>query len=61
MTTQMAPESMYRSTEGLGIWEHRGKVAAVGIGTLSHRPPLGWQGRNLRRRVEHPGAAQGYR
>ena len=31
-TTQMAPESMYRSTEGLGIWEHRGQVAAVGIG-----------------------------
>ncbi|MDP6799174.1 MAG: hypothetical protein QF744_05010 [SAR202 cluster bacterium] len=32
MTTQHAPASMYRSTEGLGIWEHRGKVAAVGIG-----------------------------
>jgi acetyl-CoA acetyltransferase len=24
--------SMYRVREGLGIWEHRGKVAAVGIG-----------------------------
>src|ERR1043165_2864625 len=24
--------SLYRTTEGLGIWEHRGKVAAVGIG-----------------------------
>ena len=35
-TTQMAPESMYRSTEGLGVWEHRGQVAAVGIG---HSPP----------------------
>ena len=23
---------MYRSQEGLGVWEHRGKVAAVGIG-----------------------------
>ena len=23
---------MYRATEGLGVWEHRGKVAAVGIG-----------------------------
>ncbi|MCH8311283.1 MAG: hypothetical protein IIB17_12425, partial [Chloroflexi bacterium] len=32
MTTQNAPESMYRNDEGLGIWEHRGKVAAVGVG-----------------------------
>src|SRR3974390_668730 len=24
--------SLYRSEEGLGVWEHRGKVAAVGIG-----------------------------
>ncbi len=32
MTTQIAPASMYRTTEGLGLWEHRGKVAAVGIG-----------------------------
>ena len=32
MTTQNAPASMYRSTEGLGVWEHRGKVAAVGVG-----------------------------
>jgi len=32
MTTHNAPASMYRSTEGLGIWPHRGKVAAVGIG-----------------------------
>jgi len=30
--TQNVPNSMYRSTEGLGVWEHRGKVAAVGIG-----------------------------
>ena len=30
--TERAPASMYRTTEGLGIWEHRGKVAAVGIG-----------------------------
>ena len=29
---QMAPDSIYRSTEGLGVWEHKGKVAAVGIG-----------------------------
>jgi acetyl-CoA acetyltransferase len=40
--TQMAyrtvpSASMYRTKEGLGIWEHRGKVAAVGIG---HSPTL---------------------
>ena len=29
---QMAPDSIYRTMEGLGIWEHRGNVAAVGIG-----------------------------
>ena len=23
---------MYRNREGLGVWEHKGKVAAVGIG-----------------------------
>jgi len=33
MATQNAPESMYRSTEGLGVWEHRGKVAVAGIGS----------------------------
>ena len=34
---------MYRSTEGLGVWEHRGKVAAVGIG---HSPTTRrWDGR----------------
>ena len=32
MTTENAPASMYRTTEGLGVWEHKGKVAAVGIG-----------------------------
>ena len=32
MTTQNPPASMYRATEGLGLWEHRGKVAAVGVG-----------------------------
>ena len=26
------PAARYRTKEGLGIWEHRGKVAAVGIG-----------------------------
>jgi len=30
--TERAPASMYRKDEGLGLWEHRGKVAAVGIG-----------------------------
>jgi acetyl-CoA acetyltransferase len=32
MTTPTVPESMKRNAEGLGVWEHRGKVAAVGIG-----------------------------
>ena len=32
MTTQHAPISMYRTAEGTGLWEHRGKVAAVGVG-----------------------------
>jgi len=27
-----APRDTYRSGEGLGVWEHRGKVAAIGIG-----------------------------
>ncbi len=30
--TQSAPASLYRNREGLGVWEHRGKVAAVGVG-----------------------------
>ena len=30
--TKNAPASMYRSREGLGIWEHKSKVAVVGIG-----------------------------
>ena len=43
MTTIDAPESMYRSVEGLGVWEHRGKVAAVGVG---HSPTSRrWDGR----------------
>ncbi len=32
VTTQTPTASMYRSREGLGVWEHKGKVAAVGIG-----------------------------
>ena len=43
MSTQNAPPSMYRSREGLGVWEHRGKVAAVGIG---HGPTFRrWDGK----------------
>jgi len=30
--TQNAPASIYRDKEGLGVWEHRGKVAVVGVG-----------------------------
>ena len=66
MTTQNAPASMYRSTEGLGVWEHRGKVAAVGIG---HSPTYRrWDGRPettvgansilaLRKAMEHAGVS----
>src|SRR5437763_17051632 len=35
--TPNAPASMYRSTEGVGVWPHRGKVAAVGVG---HSPTM---------------------
>lgn len=43
MTTQYPPASMFRTTEGLGLWEHRGKVAAVGVG---HSPTARrWDGR----------------
>ena len=43
MTTPNPPASMYRATEGLGLWAHRGKVAAVGIG---HSPTARrWDGR----------------
>ena len=43
MTTENAPASMYRATEGLGVWEHKGKVAAVGIG---HSPTVRrWDGK----------------
>ena len=66
MVTQNAPESMYRSDEGLGLWEHRGKVAAVGVG---HAPTARrWDGRAkssvgaltilaLRRAIEDAGVA----
>ena len=43
MTTPTAPDAMYRNDEGLGTWEHRGKVAAVGVG---HAPTTRrWDGR----------------
>ena len=43
MTTPYAPASMYRTTQGLGIWEHRGKVAAIGVG---HSPTARrWDGK----------------
>ena len=43
MTTQAAPESIYRIAEGLGVWEHRGQVAAVGVG---HSPTARrWDGK----------------
>src|SRR3972149_6288995 len=32
MPTQNAPESWFRTGEGLGLWEHRGKVVCVGVG-----------------------------
>ena len=30
--TKLAPDSMYRTQEGLGVWEHRGKVVIAGLG-----------------------------
>ena len=66
MTTQNAPASMYRYDEGLGLWEHSGKVAAVGIG---HAPTVRrWDGKAetsvgalsilaLRRAIEDAGVA----
>ena len=66
MTTENAPESMYRNDEGMGLWEHRGKVAAVGVG---HSPTTRrWDGRAetsvgaltilaLRRAIEDAGVA----
>ena len=37
MTTQNAPASVYRRDEGLGVWEHRGKVAVASYG---HAPAV---------------------
>ena len=43
MNAPRHPESFFRTEEGLGLWEHRGKVAAVGIG---HSPTARrWDGR----------------
>ena len=64
MVTKNAPASMYRSKEGLGIWEHRGKVAAVGIGhsptarRWDERPETSvgaWSIMALRRAIEDAG------
>ena len=66
MTTENAPQSMYRNDEGMGLWEHRGKVAAVGVG---HSPTFRrWDGKAetsvgaltilaLRRAIEDAGVA----
>ena len=66
MTTENAPESMYRNDDGMGLWEHRGKVAAVGVG---HSPTFRrWDGKAetsvgaltilaLRRAIEDAGVA----
>ena len=43
MNVPRDPESFFRTEEGLGRWEHRGKVVAVGIG---HSPTARrWDGR----------------
>ncbi len=43
--TRDAPASMYRLKEGMGVWEHRGKVAVAGIG---HAPTMRrWDGSDL--------------
>ncbi|MBV1878246.1 MAG: hypothetical protein KUG79_11440 [Pseudomonadales bacterium] len=43
MATENAPASIYRAEQNLGLWEHRGKVAAVGIG---HSPTARrWDGK----------------
>ena len=66
MVTKNAPASMYRSKEGLGIWEHRGKVAAVGIGhsptarRWDERPETSvgaWSIMALRRAIEDAGVS----
>ena len=43
MVTENAPDSFYRTKLGLGVWEHRGKVAATGVG---HSPTARrWDGK----------------
>lgn len=58
------PSTMFRVEEGLGVWEHRGKVAAVGVG---HSPTArrwdlrpestvgGWTILAIRRAIEDAG------
>ena len=59
-TTIDAPETMYRSVEGLGVWEHRGKVAAVGVGHSPTSRRWGRQARNHRRRRQRYVHAPGH-
>ena len=43
MNAPRHPESFFRTEGGRGLWEHRGRVAAVGIG---HSPTARrWDGR----------------
>lgn len=59
---------MYRREEGLGVWEHRGKVAAVGVGhsptarRWDERPETSvgaWSILALRRAIEDAGVSPG--
>ena len=66
--TPTPPASMYRVKEGLGVWEHRGKVAAVGVG---HSPTArrwdgtpensvgGWAILAIRKAIEDAGVSPG--
>ena len=65
-TVRQSAAALYRTTEGLGRWPHRGKVAAVGIG---HSPTLrrwdgdpetsvgAWSILAIRRAIEDAGVA----
>jgi len=64
LAAKNAPTSMYRNEEGLGVWEHRGKVAAVGVGhsptarRWDERPETSvgaWSILALRRAIEDAG------
>jgi acetyl-CoA acetyltransferase len=66
VVSQNAPDSMYRNDEGMGVWEHRGKVAAVGVGHSptarrwdgSRETSVGaWSIMALRRAIEDAGVS----